>query len=112
MPAASSSDERAALIAHVLVLQRTIGGSWKTHPTLDTALHSPRTLHAWPTDTNAKIIATQAENTALLTENETLAEYIDSLMTTIRGARLRRSPAPLLPCCGRRIAACPAAADG
>ena len=66
-------------------------------PTLDTALHSPRSLHAWLTDTNAKIIATQGENTALLTENETLAEYIDSLMTTIRGARLRRSPAPLLP---------------
>ena len=72
MPAASSSDERAALIAHVLMRAEHHWSSWKTHPTLDTALHSPRNLCAWPTDTNAKIIATQAENTALLTRTKHL----------------------------------------
>jgi cell division protein FtsB len=59
--AAATAAERAELIRHVLRLQSTIE------------------------ETNQKISETQSENTALAAENETLKEYVDSLMETVRG---------------------------
>ena len=58
-PAPEAHDPRRALISEVVALQRGLE------------------------EINSKITSTHAENAALTKENETLSEYIDSLMANV-----------------------------
>ena len=74
---------RLAVVQEVISLQRALEGQPRAWPPVDTPLASdscPR-----PAEINSKVASTRAGNSALVTENENLAAYIDSLMDNISG---------------------------